>query len=70
MSIMFSFLSTLVVWVFWIPLHNSTAGIITFAVLYGIFSGAVIALTPALVAQIWYVSSPSEPIAVANPPFL
>lgn len=54
MSIIFSFLSTLVVWMFWIPLHNNTGGIITFAVFYGIFSGAVIALTPALVAQIWY----------------
>lgn len=52
MAIIFSFLSTTVVWAFWIPLHNSDAGIIVFAVLYGIFSGAVIALTPALVAQI------------------
>lgn len=55
MAIIFSFLSTAVVWAFWIPLHNSVAGIIVFAVLYGIFSGAVIALTPALVAQIVYV---------------
>lgn len=55
MAIIFSFLSTTVVWAFWIPLHNSDAGIIVFAVLYGIFSGAVIALTPALVAQIVYV---------------
>lgn len=51
-AIVFSFLSTLVVWVFWIPLHGSIAGIITFAVLYGIFSGALIALTPAMIAQI------------------
>lgn len=56
MAIIFSFLSSTVVWAFWIPLHNSNAGIITFAVLYGIFSGALIALTPVLVAQIWYVS--------------
>lgn len=55
MAIIFSFLSTTVVWAFWIPLHNSVAGIVVFAVLYGIFSGAVIALTPALVAQIVYV---------------
>lgn len=55
MAVIFSLLSTTVVWAFWIPLHNSNAGIITFAVLYGIFSGAVIALTPALVAQIAYV---------------
>lgn len=51
-AIVFSLLSTLAVWAFWVPLHGSIAGIITFAVLYGIFSGAVIALTPALVAQI------------------
>lgn len=54
-SIAFSFMSSFVVWAFWIPLHNSNAGVITFAVFYGIFSGAVIALTPALVAQIRYV---------------
>ncbi|KAJ4422707.1 hypothetical protein N0V82_002604 [Gnomoniopsis sp. IMI 355080] len=52
MAIIFSLFSTTVVWAFWIPLHSSNAGIIIFAVLYGIFSGAVIALTPALVAQI------------------
>lgn len=52
MAIIFSLLSSIVVWAFWIPLHNSNAGIIIFAVFYGIFSGAVIALTPALVAQI------------------
>lgn len=48
-------MSSFVVWSFWIPLHNSNAGVIAFAVFYGIFSGAVIALTPALVAQIRYV---------------
>ncbi|CAN8101004.1 unnamed protein product [Discula destructiva] len=52
MAIVFSTLSAFVVWVVWIPLQSSVVGIITFAVLYGIFSGAVIALTPALVAQI------------------
>lgn len=33
-------------------MHGSIAGIIVFAVFYGIFSGAVVALTPALIAQI------------------
>lgn len=42
----------LVIWGVWVPLHGSIAGIITFAVLYGVFSGAVIALTPVLIAQI------------------
>lgn len=55
MAIIFSFLATLSVWAFWIPLENSVPGIVAFAVLYGVFSGAVVALTPALVAQIWYV---------------
>lgn len=54
-SIMFSFMSSFVVWSFWIPLQRNNTGVITFAVFYGIFSGAVIALTPALVAQIRYV---------------
>lgn len=60
MSIIFSFLAALSVWGFWIPLHNSDAGVITFAVFYGIFSGAVIALTPALVAQIRFVTEISR----------
>lgn len=51
-AIVFSFFSTLAVFAFWVPLHGSIAGIITFAVFYGIFTGAVIALTPALIAQI------------------
>lgn len=51
-AIVFGFLTTLVVWAFWVPLRGSIAGIMTFAVLYGIFSGTVIALTPALVSQI------------------
>lgn len=55
MAIIFSILSSTAVWAFWIPLHDSTAGIIIFAVFYGIFSGAVIALTPALIADIRYV---------------
>lgn len=66
MSIMFTFLSTLVVWAFWIPLHEGTGGIITFAVLYGIFTGAVIALKPALISQIWYVFSTPKPKPLAN----
>lgn len=51
-TIIFGFLSTITVWAFWVPLHHSDGGIIAFSVLYGIFSGAVIALTPALVSQI------------------
>lgn len=51
-AIVFTFLTSLVVWAFWVPLSGSIAGTVTFAVLYGIFSGAVIALTPALVSQI------------------
>lgn len=50
---LFAMLSSASVWAFWIPLHNKV-GDLVFAVLYGVFSGAVIALTPALVAQIRY----------------
>lgn len=51
-AIVFGFLTTVAVWGFWVPLRGSIPGIITFAALYGTFSGAVIALTPALVSQI------------------
>ncbi|KAF3764668.1 putative monocarboxylate permease [Cryphonectria parasitica EP155] len=54
-AIIFSLLSTTMVLAFWVPLKNNESGIITFSVLYGIFSGAVIALTPALVSQISHV---------------
>lgn len=59
-------MSTFAVFAFWVPLHSSDAGVITFSVFYGIFSGAVIALTPALVSQIRCVLN-RIPVQLSNP---